>query len=79
MKNAVKGLLDAKTELSFISNNDLVLRQQYIDDLAKKIGVDKTRFDVDQIYTSAYLGAKYIKSTYPDTKKVRVVGMDSIV
>ena len=79
MKNAVKSLLDAKTKMSFISNNDLILRQQYINDLADKLEVEKTRFDLDQIYTSAYLGAKYIKTTYPETKKVRVVGMDSIV
>ena len=66
-------------KLSFVSNNDLVLRQQYAEQLTEKLGVGKDEITQDQVYTSAYLGAKYISEKYPQTKKVRVVGMDSIV
>ena len=66
-------------KVSFISNNDLVLRQQYVKDLAKKLDISKSEIDYTSVYTSSYLGAKYISIKYPETKKVRVVGMESIV
>jgi ribonucleotide monophosphatase NagD (HAD superfamily) len=66
-------------KVSFISNNDLVLRQQYVKDLAKKLDISKSDIDYTSVYTSSYLGAKYISIKYPETKKVRVVGMESIV
>ena len=85
MKNTVKYLVDANKEiqdqmkLSFVSNNDLVLRQQYAEQLVSNLEVAKNDITQEQVYTSAYLGAKYISTKYPETKKVRVVGMNSIV
>ena len=48
-------------------------------DLAKKLDISKSDIDYTSVYTSSYLGAKYISIKYPETKKVRVVGMESIV
>jgi ribonucleotide monophosphatase NagD (HAD superfamily) len=42
----------------------------------QKLGYAKAR--PEQMYGSAYIVSQYLKENYPDFKKVRVVGMDSI-
>lgn len=39
---------------------------------------NKFDFAPERIFTSSYLSAHYLKSTMPNLKKVRVVGMPSM-
>ena len=42
-----------------MSNNDLVTRQEYADSLKNELEM-KQDIDIESIYTSAYLSAKYV-------------------
>jgi ribonucleotide monophosphatase NagD (HAD superfamily) len=59
----------------FLTNSSGRTRDDYVDKI-KKLGFKEcTR---DMIYGSAYTTASYIRERYPEVKKVRIVGMNSI-
>lgn len=61
-------------KLFFVTNTTDITRE----DMAEKIRkYGFPRCTKDMIFTAAYTSAKYIKDTYPEVKKVHVVGMES--
>eukprot|EP00347_Sterkiella_histriomuscorum_P020427 403337848 len=62
-------------KIFFITNSSGKTRQQYLETF-HRIGYQSCT--AEQIYGSAYTTANYIKEKYPEVKKCRVVGMNSI-
>lgn len=59
----------------FLTNSSGRTREDYVNKI-RAYGF--TKCTKEMIYGSAYTTARYIRERYPDIKKVRVVGMNSI-
>eukprot|EP01017_Pseudomicrothorax_dubius_P002625 TRINITY_DN1015_c0_g1_i1.p1 TRINITY_DN1015_c0_g1~~TRINITY_DN1015_c0_g1_i1.p1 ORF type:complete len:290 (+),score=78.62 TRINITY_DN1015_c0_g1_i1:144-1013(+) len=67
-------LTDLGKRVLFLTNNSTLTREEYV----KKIASYGYTPRIEQIYSTSWVTAQYLKRKHPDIKKVYVVGLESV-
>ena len=80
LQAVMRQVAETKKKLYFVSNNDLVTREEYLANLTTHLDQASLplRPTENDVYPASYLSAQYLKHKYPSFTKVWYVGNNSL-
>ena len=75
----ISDLIKQDKKFHFVSNNDILNRKQYLEEIKHNFSEDiKSCLTTQHMMTSSFLSAQFIRANFPDLSKVRIVGHEGI-